>query len=79
METENVNGTGKSCSEALISASTKPQYDDRLFIELGVQYMKFARKEHVVYTNCFFVFLLTFRTITCSDSVLSSELAIFMY
>jgi len=27
-------------SEALIFASTKPQYDDRLFIELQVQYMK---------------------------------------
>ena len=32
--------TGKSSSEALIFASTNPQYDDRLFIELQVQYMK---------------------------------------
>ena len=32
--------TGKSLSEALIFASTKPQYDDRLFIEFQVQYMK---------------------------------------
>ena len=32
--------TGKSLSEALIFASTNPQYDDRLFIELQVQYMK---------------------------------------
>ena len=33
--------TGNSLSEALIFASTKyPQYDDRLFIELQVQYMK---------------------------------------
>ena len=31
--------TGKSLSEALISASTNPQYDDRLFIELQVQYI----------------------------------------
>ena len=31
--------TGKSLSEALIFASTNPQYDDRLFIELPVQYM----------------------------------------
>ena len=30
----------KSLSEALIFASTNPQYDDRLFIELHVQYMK---------------------------------------
>ena len=29
--------TGKSLSEALIFASTKPQYDNRLFIELQVQ------------------------------------------
>ena len=32
--------TGKSLSEALIFASTNPQYDDRLLIELQVQYMK---------------------------------------
>ena len=31
--------TGKSLSEVLIFASTKPQYDDILFIELQVQYM----------------------------------------
>ena len=45
--------TGKSFSEALIFASTNPQYDKRLFIELQVQYMKIASSEHVVYTNCF--------------------------
>ena len=32
--------TGKSLSEALIFASSNPQYDERLFIELQVQYMK---------------------------------------
>ena len=32
--------TGKSLSEALIFASTNPQYDDRLLIELQVQYKK---------------------------------------
>ena len=37
---ENFFVTGKSLSEALIFASTNPQYDDRLFIELQVQYMK---------------------------------------
>ena len=36
----------KSLSEALIFASTNPQYDDRLFIELQVQYMKIASSEH---------------------------------
>ena len=30
------SSTGKSLSEALIFASTNPQYDDRLFIELQV-------------------------------------------
>ena len=38
--------TGKSLSEALILASTNPQYDDRLFIELPVQYMKTTSSEH---------------------------------
>jgi hypothetical protein len=32
--------TGKSLSEALIFASINPQYDNRLFMELPVQYMK---------------------------------------
>ena len=56
-------GTGKSLSEALIFASINPQYDDRLFIELRVQYMKITRSEHVVYTNWFLFVCLTFRTI----------------
>ena len=38
--------TDKSFSEALIFASTNPQYDDRLFIELRVQDMKIASSEH---------------------------------
>ena len=38
--------TGKSLSEALIFASTNPQYDERLFIELHVQYMKIPSWEH---------------------------------
>ena len=47
--------TGKSFSEALILASTNPQYDRRLYIPLNyvqVQYMKIASSEHVVYMNC---------------------------
>ena len=39
--------TGKSFSKALFLASTNPQYDKRLFIELQVQYMKIASSEHV--------------------------------
>ena len=46
-------GTGKSFSEALILASTNPQYDERLFIDLPVQYIKTTSSEHVVYINCF--------------------------
>ena len=48
--------TGKSLSEALIFGSTNPQYDDRLFFELQVQYMKIPSQiwgESVVYRNCF--------------------------
>ena len=45
--------TGKSFSEVLIFASTNPQYDKRLSIELPVQYMKIPSSEHVVYTNCY--------------------------
>ena len=41
-----VGCTGKSLSEALIFASTNPQYDGRLFIELQVQYMKIPSSEH---------------------------------
>ena len=45
--------TGKSLSEALFLPLTNPQYDNRLFIELKIQYMKTTSSEHVVYTNCF--------------------------
>jgi hypothetical protein len=38
--------TDKSFSEALILASTNPQYDKRLFIELPVQHMKTTSAEH---------------------------------
>ena len=38
--------TGKSLSEALIFTSTNPQYDDRLFIELQVQFVKFPSSEY---------------------------------
>ena len=38
--------TGKTFSEAFILASTNPQYDKKLFIELQVQYMKITSSEH---------------------------------
>ena len=79
--------TGKSFSEVLILASTNPQYDKRLSIELPVQYMKIPSLkhgenmrrtwgEHVVYKNCFlFLFWHSeqFMYTTCS------ELVVFMY
>ena len=40
LRTEIEWNTSKSLSEAFIFESTNPQYDDRLFIELQVQYMK---------------------------------------
>ena len=43
---ESESSTGKSLSEALIFASSNPQYDDKLFIELQVQYMKIPSSEH---------------------------------
>ena len=63
--------TGKSLSEALILASTNPQYDDRLFIELRVQYKKTTSTVHVVYANCFlFWHSEQFMYTTCSWHVL---------
>ena len=53
---------GKSLSEALIFASTNPQYDDRLLIELQVQYMKIP-SSNLGRTCCVQKLFLTFRTI----------------
>ena len=39
-------------SEALILASTNPQYDKRFFLELRVQYMKIPSSEHVENMLC---------------------------
>ena len=43
---------GKSLSEVPVFASTNPQYDDGLFIELQVQYMKIPSSEHGENTFC---------------------------
>ena len=48
-----VKCAGKSFSIAIILASVNPQYDNRLLIELRVQYEKNTSSEHVVYKNCF--------------------------
>ena len=69
-------GTGKSFSEALILASTNPQYEKRLFIELQVQYMKIASSEHVVYINCSECQNKSKKQFVCTTC---SELTTFMY
>ena len=66
-------------SEALIFASAIPQYDDILFIELQVHYVKIAGSEYgesILCTQIVFVFVLVFRTTydtTCSTHVLSLQ------
>ena len=50
------DNTGKSFSEAFILASTKPQYDKILFIDLPVHYMKTTSSVQVMYINCLFLF-----------------------
>ena len=56
------NCTSKSLSEALIFASTNAQYDNRLFIELQIQYIKIPSSN--LGRTCFAQKLfLTFRTI----------------
>ena len=61
--------TGKSLSEALIFASTKPQYDDRLFVELQVQYIKIP-SSNLGRTCCVQKLFLTFRIFFCTQHVL---------
>jgi hypothetical protein len=49
-------------SEALIFASNNPKYDNRLFIELQVQYMK-SPSSNQGRTSCVQKLFLTFRAI----------------
>ena len=56
--------TGKSLSEAPIVASTNPQYDDRLFIELQIQYIWKSQAQNMGRTCCAQKLFLTFRTIS---------------
>ena len=75
-----MQSTGKSFSEALIFASTNPQYDDKVFIESQVQYMKIPSSEHGENMLCSqIVFVLTFRTIYAHNMFSSySERVVFM-
>ena len=45
-QAKNVEIAGKSLSEVLIYLSINPQYDNRLFNDLPVQYEKIPRPEH---------------------------------
>ena len=56
-----VTDKGKYLSEALIFASTNPKYDNRVFIELQVQYMKIP-SSNLGRTCCVQKLFLTFRT-----------------
>ena len=64
-------------SEALIFASTNPQYDNRLFIELPLQYMKIPSSE---YEENMFCTQIGFKTTYINNMFFPcSELGIFMY
>ena len=71
--------TGKSLSEALIFGSTNPQYDDRLLIELHVQYMKIP-SSNLERTRWEQKIVSDFQINFCTQHVLPRfELGIFMY
>ena len=59
---QKITYTGKSLSEALIFASSNPQYDNRLFIIHENCKLRIPA-EHVVYPNGCFCFVSTFRAI----------------
>ena len=72
-ELDNTEITGKSLLEALIFASTNPQYDDIFFIELQVQYVKIPSSEHaenMLCTEIYFDIQNNLCTPTCSPHVL---------
>ena len=70
---------GRDTGKAFIFASTNPHYDDRLFIELRVQYMKIPISEHIVYMNCFECQIKK-KPICVHNMLLAcSELGVFMY
>ena len=63
-------------SEALILESVNPQYDDRLFSELGVQYKKIASSEHAKSMLCTKI-VLNVKTKTTNLYKTCSELVFF--
>ena len=68
---EQAISTGKSLSEAFIFASTNPQYDSRLFIELPLQYMTIASSERSQNMLCTqIVFCFDIQNNLCTQHVL---------
>ena len=66
--------TGKSFSEVLILASTNPQYDTRLSIELPVQYIKMPSSEHCQNMLCTqSVLNVKTKNNLCTEQVLSLQ------
>ena len=65
-------GTGKSLSEALIFASTNPQYDDRLLIAHENCKLRIPA-EHVVYTTCSADVAIFWKRFTCNTSICGVE------
>ena len=68
--------TAKSLSEALSFALTNAQCDERLFIELRVQYMKLASSGHVeniLCTQIVFCFRFGIQINLCTQHVLSLQ------
>ena len=64
--------TGKSLSEVLIYSSINPQYDNRLFNDLGVQLENHKSRTfqgHVVYTNYLDVVGLKYRDLHPQKSI----------
>ena len=66
-------------SEALIFASTNAQYDDRLFIELQLQYMKIPSSEHGENMLCTEIVGDIQNNLCTKPVLLRFELRIFMY
>ena len=70
----------KTLSEALILASTNPQYADRLFIELQVQYMKIPSWNMGIKNMLCIEIVSDILNNFCTQHVLPRfELGIFMY
>ena len=70
LEKKNSTGYNKSLSDTFILASTNPQYDNRLFIDVPVQYMKTTSSEHgenMLYTQIVFCFCFDIQNNFCTQ------------